>query len=1810
MQEDPKRPGWPKGTESFAEDYTPTAPKKTTAPKPAPSKNFDENEINRTILGINDPGVRQNARKDRGDKPPAFKPAPNKAPAPAPKPSKKPSGKGPIQRFVQDLHGVRGRLDADHHAGIPASVSSSVRKRASAVGRSLSRTLKGAGLHKSWRGLMTHEGAAHPMSLMKASHGKLPKWVGSVNAKKSSVNKKTGKISLTDDLWRAYQVHSIATLAHKFAKTRRIDAHHVDPFTKIMSRLKEAHNHFRKNDKDYAIKKGFDEVVMAAAITVPPWLDAPRQKMLSTYDAAAPSGAGALLKALVKGLTKGKKAPLPLPSVGPEGKDPNAKTKKPGPGTKKKPASRWDADAVAHYRQHPEDYNKANWPENHEDYHPGEHDEKRGTEGHIANPSHPSHEEYNRLHPHAKAGAAEGKGGQFVKTDEGGSGTEPSPSDNTPTDEGEATQTRGKKKTKPKFTAEQEKARAVDAVTAQKDALGPVVEQDEKYPHSVGVAKEVNLGLLSRFRTKLNMDENQFYDLCNELAGPEGLKKNVHGKGIFGTKEYDKVYERLDVLLKAFPLAGQDEEQTKEFHAMASGSTETHIPPYGLLAMLKDDGTVAIDKLNKLSKGQIEDANHGMEAAKQFRDLYTNKEKPLDIEITGLLLLWSILSRGVAPYVQESLFIDAFEKGKYWIDKAQRGEFTEADLYGASKVDKNGVEQGEWVKGKKGEAEYVWRADRVDGDYLKWCKTVAPALSGQPGAGAGHNLAAFGKSLLLKLGKKVNGKDITGLQHIHDMMSDKDMTGQKLRREFHKLGGGVGIDNKVVSFTALVAGFTDVVVLDRVMTKAFFDDGRFKGLNLYDGESGGKKGPQGFDDNGHVKGKITGSALHKILDGPNGLAVYESMEQAIAKNLEKIYSKMKIKRPGFSLGRFHWENWVAASGQEASHGTLGALQAKAADATAPIKNVMAKQGEYGSYYYGAHYHRSDDKGTARVSWRVPSTNKNDPPGKMTDRFIHFPDLVSWQAFQTKIKANNGKNFLDKDKKIDNGAGKENKSFLVTSPPESHKGENGEDLPWYFRNEVDLTKVIDIAEEEAHPDRKGEGYGKQEKKNKKDREAKERSDARKQKASERIRGKTDTYKQYRDREKRVERLIAEAKAAAKLAADAKKAAGGKGTKPPVLDPVAEQLTKALGLSSCDALLPLARAASVVPLLRPAKLVALSSVGSSREPMPRPASFAPPEEVAEAAIAGVAYCASAECSEEIDADGTILFLAAKLAARVSITAADLEVMHTLFATHSKGGAVYRLLGGDLGREWCDSMCMRLKKKGIAEQQQFDEEQHPRGGDQQHPGRFSAGHGSKAPEHSDEAAEHGHEAIKYEASKPGPRTMQDLIGTAEEQNPADLDRANKEAMEEIGRLHGAKWGDQEASDEDLAHLFGGKTPSTKIKGSFVETAKQKKKREAFIASFGPEYEEDRASVMTAHRAGELRLAKEAAKLTVLRDTLEKRAQFEKRQLNKITNGTIEEVKAYNDRLSSYENDIQSFSDTPLELNDKHMEVLKDFCRGEVAEINKKHGISPEAEDEARGNFHATGFQFPDNLMTREGQQLFGRVLGDINLDKTGADIDLFQKNRIRAMEFLGAAANMVLYGKTLSIPLASMKSSFRSAALGTMHGTIGGLALGVLNPLQVFAHESGHILEKSDNWDNEGTDRAKKFLKRRGIAVGMSGMLGGGEKQVPLSSVLPNTAYGASETGAKDKFDETWAALGFSPEKSMSVGYYTGKLYRDNSTETMSMGMEMLVEAPKELATADPEYFHYVIDGLSGRGSPKAMKNLGYWAKAREADKQAIA
>jgi hypothetical protein len=320
--------------------------------------------------------------------------------------------------------------------------------------------------------------------------------------------------------------------------------------------------------------------------------------------------------------------------------------------------------------------------------------------------------------------------------------------------------------------------------------------------------------------------------------------------------------------------------------------------------------------------------------------------------------MWGILSRGVNPYTHEGLFIDAFKGVEPYIKTASEGKF----------------------------------ADVAD-SYAEWATTTAPKGSGQPGAGAMHNLNAFGKDFLTKMGTA--GEDgVTPLQHLHDLLSDPTKSGRDIRREFAKIGEGVGIDNKVMSFILLATGRDDVMVIDRIQLDNLFNDGRFNNMNIWDGVSVPgvelpaveHKTPEGPitqpkrtikfspSDEGRAQAAdflesspgsqsknvaVTGSSLAEMTYGAKGLLAYEAIEDALGSRIHQMYTDAGRPQDA-SIGGWHWDTWVAKSNQEASHGSLEALLEEAKGNKNPLEGVYSRQGDYQTYAYGAKYFRGKD----------------------------------------------------------------------------------------------------------------------------------------------------------------------------------------------------------------------------------------------------------------------------------------------------------------------------------------------------------------------------------------------------------------------------------------------------------------------------------------------------------------------------------------------------------------------------------------------------------------------------------------------------------------------------------------------------------------------------------------------------------------------------------------------------------------------------------------------------------------------------------
>ena len=378
-------------------------------------------------------------------------------------------------------------------------------------------------------------------------------------------------------------------------------------------------------------------------------------------------------------------------------------------------------------------------------------------------------------------------------------------------------------------------------------------------------------------------------------------------------KNAQQQIDNLDGLLIDHPNTLASPEAFTDYlsDAMGKANKDGSVPliPYRALQMIQDPSIIE-DQLLNLSEGQKSLAAEGFAAADSFKQAYA--EGAATPAITGKLLLWGILSRGVSPFIQEGLFLDVVVgEGKTniapWIEAAAEGKF-----------DVNA--------------------------YLEWVKETVPEYS--PGRGTTSNLNSFGKDLLRKMSvKDENG--LTSMQKLHDLIANPELSGKDIRREFHKLNDKVGINNKVLSFILLVTGRQDVFVLDRVQMRNLFDDGTFGDFNLYDASK-------------NEEGKaITGSSMAPLGDDIMGLLYYEALERDLAPVIKQVYEKLG-RGNDFSIGRYHWESWVSQSFQEVDHGTIAGLLNESLGLENPFSGITTKEGRYNRFDSGAIYGYDDN----------------------------------------------------------------------------------------------------------------------------------------------------------------------------------------------------------------------------------------------------------------------------------------------------------------------------------------------------------------------------------------------------------------------------------------------------------------------------------------------------------------------------------------------------------------------------------------------------------------------------------------------------------------------------------------------------------------------------------------------------------------------------------------------------------------------------------------------------------------------------------
>lgn len=362
--------------------------------------------------------------------------------------------------------------------------------------------------------------------------------------------------------------------------------------------------------------------------------------------------------------------------------------------------------------------------------------------------------------------------------------------------------------------------------------------------------------------------------------------------------------EALDALLKKHPSPLSSEEAWVALANDAFSLDRVPMPPFRTIEIMRDGPEAVAKEISKLSDGMVRDAEAGLATAKEFGEVYSSGQATPDI--TAKAFLWSFLSRGVSPYVQESAFLDAIVSDTL------------------TSIMQRATREG-------------WN-DGLQAEYDAWATSAIPP--GSPGRGTQHNLNAFGRNFLRVMTQRhddAGGR--TGLEIIHDMIADGTPS-YLIRREFLKRGDGAGIDNKVVSFTLLLLGRSDVLVLDRVQVRNQWNDGRFDGQNIYDSE---------IDADGK---QVSGSAFAEMTFGHKGLLYYETMERALEPSIKQAYAS--LGREG-SLGRYHWDSWLLASNQEVGHASVEGLLRDAQKNNAPYVGTFVRQGKYTNYDYGFRY---------------------------------------------------------------------------------------------------------------------------------------------------------------------------------------------------------------------------------------------------------------------------------------------------------------------------------------------------------------------------------------------------------------------------------------------------------------------------------------------------------------------------------------------------------------------------------------------------------------------------------------------------------------------------------------------------------------------------------------------------------------------------------------------------------------------------------------------------------------------------------------
>jgi hypothetical protein len=294
------------------------------------------------------------------------------------------------------------------------------------------------------------------------------------------------------------------------------------------------------------------------------------------------------------------------------------------------------------------------------------------------------------------------------------------------------------------------------------------------------------------------------YRVRNDAYSPQG--KSAFVPKAVTPQNIGMVSQNLDTVAQEFSDPLSSSQQWVGMQSRLYNSDEVPMAPNWLIEKVNDEKGFA-DWFGALTPRQIQKADEGLSVQKGFEDAYAGGA---DEQLTGQLMLWSILSRRMSAYPHEGGYLDLAEAARPFIAKAARGEWSDADT-------------------------------------AAWLEIVPKTIpEGSPGKSATSNANDFGKVFLSKMAE-VDENGVSKLTKLHNMIADPAMTGPQIRRAFFGLAKDAGIKNKVMSFALLVSGRNDVVVLDRIQINTMwaggdkvyddmyhlFDNG--SGLALYEG---------------------------------------------------------------------------------------------------------------------------------------------------------------------------------------------------------------------------------------------------------------------------------------------------------------------------------------------------------------------------------------------------------------------------------------------------------------------------------------------------------------------------------------------------------------------------------------------------------------------------------------------------------------------------------------------------------------------------------------------------------------------------------------------------------------------------------------------------------------------------------------------------------------------------------------------------------------------------------------------------------------